>query len=74
MMTYLPSSVWIIVRHVEAVHKTKEIKTVIFEWPSKVPQPWHICRDRPNYCGVTDTYAPRDLRRRACCTQSLLGT
>lgn len=51
MMTYLPGSVRIVVRHVEAVHnKTKEIKTVILEWTLKVPQLWHIFRYMLNYC------------------------
>lgn len=50
-MTYLPGSVWIVVRHVEAVfNKTKEIKTVILEWTFKVPQPWHIFRYMLNHC------------------------
>lgn len=51
MMTYLPGSVWIVVRHVEAVfNKTKEIKTVRLEWTLKVPQPWHIFRYMLNHC------------------------
>lgn len=50
-MTYLSGSVWIVVRHVEAVYnKTKEIKTVILEWTLKVPQPWHIFRYMLNHC------------------------